>query len=289
MPLPETSRLAIADIVFYIPALILSIILVVRHGFDRQLGWIFLTFLALIRLIGNSEEIAANAQHSNGLFIAAAVLNGLGLGPLLLAMIGMLKRVEQAVSRTRVNANRSLLQVAPARFLNLSRIALLVALILAAVGSAKLYSSDRSEHSQGITLARAGIVILLVLFLGLVGVTTVFASSIFRGREPVNIGERRILYAVIASVPFLAVRLLYSLLVFFDTTSSTFTLRGGNIWVRSFMSVAEEWITVILYLAAGLAAPRIARSELEVSPFGEAYGLVDSEPAHSKVHTARQT
>ncbi|KAI4274541.1 MAG: hypothetical protein L6R38_006068 [Xanthoria sp. 2 TBL-2021] len=279
MTLPETSRLAIADVVFYIPALILSIIIVVRHGFDRQLGWVFLTLLALIRLIGNSEEIAANVQHSNGLFIAAAVMNGLGLGPLLLAMIGMLKRVEQAVSQNRVNANRSLLQVAPARFLNLSRIALLVALILAAVGSAKLYSSDHSEHSQGTTLARAGIVIF----------QTVLAASIFRGREPVNIGERRILYAVIASVPFLAVRLLYSLLVFFDTTSSTFTLRGGNIWVRSFMSVAEEWITVILYLAAGLAAPRIARGELEVSPNGEAYGLVESEPAHDKVYSARQT
>ncbi|KAL8655014.1 MAG: hypothetical protein Q9226_003207 [Calogaya cf. arnoldii] len=170
MPRPETSRLAIADIVFYTPALILSIIIVIRHGFKRQFGWIFLTVLALIRLIGNSEEIAANAQRSNGLFIAAAVLNALGLGTLLLAMIGMLKRVDQVVSQDRANPNRN----------------------------------------------------------------------------------------------------------------STITLKGGNIWVRSFMSGAEEWVTVILYLAAGLAAPRVARGEVQVAPTAEAHELKESEPAHEK-------
>ncbi|KAL8848718.1 MAG: hypothetical protein Q9221_006262 [Calogaya cf. arnoldii] len=283
MPLPGTSRLAIADIVFYTPALILSIIIITRHGFKRRFGWIFLTFLALIRLIGNSEEIAANAQHSNGLFIAAAVLNALGLGPLLLVMIGMLKRVDQVVSQDRANPNRSPLHAAPARFLNLCRILLLVALILAAIGSMKLYSSDLSQHSGGITLARAGIIIFLLLFLGLAGVTTALVSHTFRRCELINIGERRMLCAVIASVPFIAVRLLYSLLVFFDTTSSTLTLQGGNVWVRSFKSVAEEWVTVILYLAAGQAAPRVARGEVQVAPTAGADKLEESEPAHEQV------
>ncbi|KAL8675367.1 MAG: hypothetical protein Q9168_000198 [Polycauliona sp. 1 TL-2023] len=268
MPLPETSRLAIADIVFYLPAFILSIIVVTRHGFRRQLGWIFLTILALVRIVGNSLEIAANQQHSSDLFIAAAVLNGLGLGPLLLAIIGLLKRVDQT------KPQNSPSQISPVRFLNLARILLLVALVLTAVGSSKLYSSDASEHSSGKPLARAGILLFVAVFLGLVGVTIILAARIFGHYKPVGMGERQILYAVIASVPFIAVRLLYSLLVYFDTSSTTFTLFGGNIWVRSFMSVAEEWITVVLYLAAGLIAPRMARGEA-VPATGEGYHMGD--------------
>ncbi|KAL8675868.1 MAG: hypothetical protein Q9224_007363, partial [Gallowayella concinna] len=156
MTLQDTSILAIAEIGFYFPALLLSIIIVIRHGFNRELGWIFLCILALIRLIGNAEEIAANQNHSNGLFIAAAVCNGLGLGPLLLVTIGMLKRVNTAALENQAHGRRAglLQQGNTTKFLNWGRLPLLVALVLGAVGSAKLYGSDESEHSQGGTLAR---------------------------------------------------------------------------------------------------------------------------------------
>ncbi|KAL8821729.1 MAG: hypothetical protein Q9223_000303 [Gallowayella weberi] len=281
MTLKDTSRLAIAEISFYFPALILSIIIVIRHGFNRQLGWIFLCILAIIRLVGNSEEIAANQNHSNGLFIAAAVCNGLGLGPLLLVTIGMLKRVNTAVLKDHARGRGGLLQGHTAKFLNWGRLPLLVALVLGAVGSAKLYGDDPSEHSQGQTLARAGIVLILLLFLGLVVVTAALASYVFLRPSCVEAGERPILYAVVASIPFIAVRLVYSLLVNFDTTSSTFTLRGGNILVRAFMSVLEEWIAVILYLAAGMLAPPIAPAGAEALHGEDSYELNKNEPVYA--------
>ncbi|KAI4245779.1 MAG: hypothetical protein L6R40_002307 [Gallowayella cf. fulva] len=291
MTLPETSRLAIAELVFYLPAFILSVIIVIRHGFNRQLGWIFLSILAILRLIGNSEEIAANQKSSNSLFIAAAVLNGLGLGPLLLAMVGLLKRIHQAVLQDQVNNKESLLHRTSAGFLNWARLLLLVALILAAVGNVKLYGSDQSEHSQGETLARAGTIIILGLFLGLVVITAALAAHTFLRQSRVKVGERRILSAVVASTPFIAVRLIYSLLRYFDTSSSIFTLRGGNIFVRAFMSVLEEWITVILYLAAGLLAPPTASDGVEASETGKAYDLNKSEPTYDpgrRGHPSRQ-
>ncbi|KAL8732205.1 MAG: hypothetical protein Q9166_002952 [cf. Caloplaca sp. 2 TL-2023] len=155
------------------------------------------------------------------------------------AMIGMLKRVHQGVLQDGVNQTGGLLQEAPARFLNWIQIPVLVALILAAIGASKLYGSDISEHSKGETLVRAGIIIFLILFLGLVIFTAPLAVYTFLRQSHVSSGERRILYAIVANIPFIAIRLIYSLLVYFDTSNSIFTLRGGNILVRAFMSVLE--------------------------------------------------
>lgn len=80
-------------------------------------------------------------------------------------------------------------------------------------------------------------------------------------------GEKRILLATGASLPFIAVRIIYTLLAYFVTDSKTFSLRNGSIAVQAAMGIAEEWVTVILYLAAGILAPKIAREEVRVEQF----------------------
>ena len=249
MTLPTGSRLAIAELVFYLPALVLSILVNLRHGFRRENGWFYLVLLAVIRLVGNSMEIAANSENSVNLFVGAAVLNGVGLSPLLLAMAAMLKRV-----------NKDLLSEPLSRILNLVRIPILVALILTAYGGSQLYGeASPSQYQTGQNIARAGIIILLVAF-GLLVLITAFSFSHLR---QIRSGESVMLYAVALSTPFILVRLIYSACVYFDTQSKTFNLLGGNIWVRAFMTVLEEWIAVMLYIAAGLMAPKIARGEVK--------------------------
>ncbi|KAL9597590.1 MAG: hypothetical protein Q9219_005029 [cf. Caloplaca sp. 3 TL-2023] len=247
MALPDGSRLAIAELVFYLPALALSVLVNFRHGFRRELGWFYLILLSVIRLVGNSMEIAANSENNLNLFIGAAVLNGIGLSPLLLAMTAMLKRV-----------NKDLLTGPLARILALIRIPILVALILTAYGGSQLYGeASPSDYKNGENIARAGIIVLLVTF-GLLTCITAFSFSHLR---QIRSGESVMLYAVTISVPFILVRLIYSALVYFDTHSKTFNLVGGNIWARAFMAVLEEWVTVMLYIAAGLIVPKIARAD----------------------------
>ena len=201
-----------------------------------------------MRIVGNAINIDAYSNNNHTEFQIAAILSGVGLSPLLLAMMGMLKRVSEGI----VNG-------VPASFFNLLHIPIMLGLILAAVGSSKLYSTDVSKHHNGQTLARAGIVVLVVAFIGLVAVTVYTMIQLSKIKH----GERRILYAAAASIPFIGVRLIYALLAYFDTSSKTFSLLGGSIWVSAFMSVMEEWITVILYLAAGLLAPVISRKEVQ--------------------------
>lgn len=85
--------LAIAELVVYIPSLLLSLLVAKRHGFGRQLGWIYLAIFALIRATGSGIQIASQTNGNNSLATAAAILTSIGLSPLLLAMCGLLKRM----------------------------------------------------------------------------------------------------------------------------------------------------------------------------------------------------
>lgn len=64
-------------------------------------------------------------------------------------------------------------------------------------------------------------------------------------------GERRSLVAVAISAPFILVRVLYALFMWF-LHDSTFSLMNGNITVQLVMSVLEEFAVVIVCLGIGL-------------------------------------
>ena len=91
--LTERGKLAIAELVFYIPALFLAIIVTIRHGFSKQSGWVYLVLLALIRIVGSILQLVVMNHASVGLVVAAVILSGIGLSPLLFAMLGLLQRV----------------------------------------------------------------------------------------------------------------------------------------------------------------------------------------------------
>jgi len=57
--LPSDESLPIAQLAIYVPVLFASTVIVIRHGFHKQLGWIFLAILATVRIIGPGFEIAA--------------------------------------------------------------------------------------------------------------------------------------------------------------------------------------------------------------------------------------
>ncbi|KAL8702781.1 MAG: hypothetical protein Q9201_004057 [Fulgogasparrea decipioides] len=259
-----SSRLAIAEIVFYFPALLITILVIIRHGIKKELGWFFLASLAVIRIVGGSLELAANAQRNNNLFIAAAILNGVGLSALLLAMAGLLGRVTKIIlyaneDNPKGSVHSDALRARFAGTFKLVHLPLVVAVVLVAYGSSEIYDNSSGNDAGGRSLAQAGIIIFVVVFLGLILVT----AYIWGGVHRMPPSEKHILYAVAASIPFIAVRLIYWFLIYFAKDSTLFELKGGKVWVRAFMAVFEEWITAILYLAVGLMAPVIERTHGE--------------------------
>ena len=93
MPSPSES-LDIAELAIFLPLLLLTLSVIYRHGFHRQSGWIYLSIFCLIRIIGGALGIAAARNPSNVSDLEwSAILGSIGISPLLLASLGLLKRM----------------------------------------------------------------------------------------------------------------------------------------------------------------------------------------------------
>ena len=112
---------------------------------------------------------------------------------------------------------------------------------------------------NGQDLRHDAIIIFVVMFFVQV-IITVYTLSNTRA---ISSGEMRLLIAVICSIPFLLVRLIYSILSSFNINPSSFNLVNGNVHVQGFVAVMEEFVVVILYLAAGLTAAKLPRADMQ--------------------------
>ncbi|KAI9685199.1 MAG: hypothetical protein M1822_004786 [Bathelium mastoideum] len=254
MPLKDQGKLAIAEIVFYVPAGLLAVFVCLRHGFGRSLGWVYLVILALIRIVGNAITIYSEtaSNPSEDLITTGIILASVGLSPLLNALVTFMKRVNEGMQNKRI----------PAIVFRLLETINIVAVVLVAYGGSKANtpSSSPSAKKNGLDLEKAGIVIFIITFLVTAG--TVLVTFMFiRNAIP---GDRRLVYFSLASLPFLFVRIIYSAIVIFENNKSkVFSILAPNIWAESFMEILEEFIVVILFLVTGIVTPKIARSQVQ--------------------------
>lgn len=67
---------------------------VVRHAFQKQLGWIYLAVFCIVRIAGAGFKIESVHHPTNKTDTEwSAILQSVGLGPLLMASMGLLKRM----------------------------------------------------------------------------------------------------------------------------------------------------------------------------------------------------
>ena len=133
------------------------------------------------------------------------------------------------------------------RFLQLLQLPAAIALIICIVGGSDLTDSSVSEQSTGKKLVKAGLIIFLIIYICLFLLIAKSVGEI----SSIPSGEKRVLFVLIAALPLLGVRILFSLLAYFSTIS-TFSPLNGNILVRAFMSTLEEILVVIAYALAGI-------------------------------------
>jgi uncharacterized membrane protein (DUF485 family) len=127
---------------------------------------------------------------------------------------------------------------------------LIAAVVLCVVGGVKL-ASNANQQNSGKTLVKVGIIIFLLTFLDLVAL----AILTFRDTRKHQTPEKRLVIAVLLSLPFLAIRFLYSLITDFGH-SKTFSLTTGSPVAQFFMATLMEWIVTVIYIAAGLLTLR---------------------------------
>lgn len=135
------------------------------------------------------------------------------------------------------------------RIIQIAQLPTTIALVLCIAGGIDEVDSSASKIAHGRNLTKIGIIIFLVIYLILFALTTITMKDV--GNAPR--GEKRIYMVVVIALPFIAVRLLWSILSAF-THNSDFSIMSGKPLVQLFMATLEEFIVVVFYTLAGLTA-----------------------------------
>ena len=253
MALTSWNAVSIVELVIYTHALFISIYLWARHGFGRNVAWIYLMAFTIIRVVGASLQLATiGSQDSIDLQTAVARLSYIGLSPLLLTTFCLLKRVNESIEKS---YNTGL---TPLRF-KLIRIPIIIALILVIVGvSASAADLIETGFYTIQVTTKVGVALFILVFATIVLITGVFILHY----AYVEVGQRRLLIAVAVSLPFIFVRLIYTILVTF-TSLKGFSIIDGNVVAAGCTAVMEEMIVVMIYEAVGLTLPQEKRIRTE--------------------------
>jgi hypothetical protein len=119
-----------------------------------------------------------------------------------------------------------------------------IGLILCIVGGASSTSSTGVYQPQATT--KAGLLLYLIAFITLILLAAVTMHKLSNALGD----EKRLVWAVIVALPFILVRLIYSLISVFSH-NHRFNLITGSVVVHVFMAVLEEMAVVCLYLVIG--------------------------------------
>jgi hypothetical protein len=285
MGLSSRTILNIVELVYYGPALLLALWIINKHGMGRQSGWIYLAILAVVRIVGAATGIAANSNPSQGLIETSDIAYSVGLSPLFLAWLGVIKRVNEGMHVHSI----------PPRLINLVHLPIIAGLILGIIGGMKLFDTNPASVNTGITYTKIAIILFILTLIALAAIT---AFTLMRIRHVMD-GEKRLVFACLAVIPFLLVRIIYSIIVDFDRSSTIFSFlstRTAAVVVQGVMSVAMEFIVVLIFLTAGFVTPAIPRSmvqsqqnETKMQPRRRWGGLASRDNSGSGAHPLTAT
>ncbi|KAG6989855.1 hypothetical protein G7Y79_00062g093330 [Physcia stellaris] len=268
---------SIAVLIYYVPALAIAIFLSIRHGFRRASGWRFMIVFTLARVLGSCLELATISQPRNySLYIGYATLINIALSPLELVAYGLMSRVITSI-------NRSKNTIVTPRHMRLAELLITVGLILSIVGGVNAgtdFSKTGVYKTQ--TLSKVGLALLIAAFGILCAITAVLSQSIRHAEE----GEKRILFAVAASLPFLLVRLIYSILAVFAKEKS-FSLYNGNVTILLCVALLEEAVIVAIYEGVGLTLKKVSKEEVAGGERGSWVHLMRKSQRDPKIHGDR--
>ncbi|KAG1757965.1 hypothetical protein EDB19DRAFT_1660046 [Suillus lakei] len=257
MTLNTQGILAAVTIAMYVPFLFVSSKVVSRYGISRSDGWIMLLVFCIIRVLGGAFLVAAEeiTPANTGLYIGGFALQASGLSPLLICTLGLLHSIFQTPDgQSRYNNLFRLLQLLG-----------MAALILTIIGISVASSSSSSSSAN--IIRRTGVILFAVLYVILVGICLFLWTQV----HSVMQYRKQLLKAISVALPLLAVRMLYSILSTFSsstfaisTTSSPqpntsdlakFNMFTGEWQIYIVMDMLMEYAVAIIFAVAALVLP----------------------------------
>lgn len=243
----ERNSISVVEICYYFPCLFIGLFLSLRHGFHSS-GWMYMIIFSLARIVGSGMQLGIMSQPTNtSLYIGSSILATVGLSPLMLVQLGLLRRVL-------VSIQKSVQTVVHARMLVVIQIAIAAGLGLSVYGGVKA-GNDFADTGVFATNSESkiGSVLMIVCFILVVLVALQVGVQLGHAED----GEKRIGLAVGLSMPFVLVRLAYAAETSFGNNPD-FNLLTGNANVQLGMSVIPEMFAVAIIEAVGLTLQKVA-------------------------------
>ncbi|KZT41692.1 hypothetical protein SISSUDRAFT_1031032 [Sistotremastrum suecicum HHB10207 ss-3] len=284
MGLDHRGIVSIVQIIVYVPLLIFAGILVARHGFSRESGWIFLAIFSLIRIVGAVLIIVIedDSHPSSGLFSASSIVVSIGLTPLFFAIMGFLGIVAQ-----RAPGLQDMIRAKSKPF-RLIHVAIVVGLILSIVAASDLASQDsvESDSSDATTFHKVAGIIFAVVYLALAAIH----AYCWIHRDQILQHRRKLLIGLCCALPFVGVRTLYTFIGSLQSFTSKFSPISGSLGLYVVMSVAMEFIAIFIYVVVGITIPLDIDSEMSVE--GQPMPVLkvshsNQEPQYAPVYQTR--
>ncbi|KAL1899577.1 hypothetical protein Sste5346_002979 [Sporothrix stenoceras] len=235
------DALSVAKLAIYIVLVQPSIYVLFKHGRTGLMGWLFVNSFCVLRIVTDAMTIHPNTSK------ATLILASIGLAPLLFACAGILHEARLARDPSINNKLEW--------FWQLQYHAIVMAgMVLVIIGVVNVDSSSSSEskiHTSQ-TLVKAGAAVMVVAWLVLVFWSLISTRTRASRDLPSYRGGSILLHAVIWTLPFNGVRLVYSVAsLILRTThpnSSFLTSTAANVC----LSVVEEILVVLILIVAGV-------------------------------------
>lgn len=253
MTLDFRDGVSILKLVIYTSYLFASIYVCTRMGFMKGSGWIYLSIFCTLRIIGASAQLASIGNHSTTTYTIAAVCDAIGITPLLLASLGIISRAYYSMLNSPWKGMLFSMTI-----LRIPQLITTVAGILCIVGATS--ASTIQDFTKESTV-HIGVILYIVSYVILLILTITACALYLKSRS----GEKALVLAVLAALPFLLIRLLYSLIACFAHNASNFNFVTGSVAINLVMAVLEEIVVVAIYTITGIKQEVVPQEQQQAS------------------------
>ncbi|KAH8171985.1 hypothetical protein LIA77_08753 [Sarocladium implicatum] len=269
--LNDQDRIAAFQLAIWTIFLFGAIFLCTKHGFSRSSGWVLLVILSLARIIGSSMRLATINDPTNvDLYTGWAVCSGLGLGILVGVGVGVMGRLLDSIRRERGHA---LITTNMQRIVKLVTLGAIVLFIVGGTQADYTMGKDGVPKIEYPTLSKVGVGIMIAILVFSV-LEALYLTTV---RSSIPEGEKRILAAVWLAMPFVVMRLVYSVILVLGGYSP-------STWFSLGMEVIMEIIATIIFEVMGFTLQK----EVKAAP-SQMDQINDPEAQYAPgKHTQRQ-
>lgn len=231
-------ELACAELAYYTIALLPIAYIFYTQGRPALRAWIYLSLYTGLQIAGNA--IIAAAGPDGEYSYIGPVLASVGLSPLLIGTAGIL---HQWFGTTRFSRNSypglsKKVQIISIVF----HVGATMSIALIAAGGSLAAQSD--PPSYALTLLRVGVIVLFAMFLILCGVTVWLSFKYMRD------SSKALIWAVIISLPALAVRYIYELFSSFSSNLDFNPIYGKLVFRIVLEVVPQAFVLLVLIVGA---------------------------------------